>query len=305
MARIWDGIPTFIPPMLCVSGEPFDSDDFSFEIKWDGTRVIAVIGDGSHHLFNRRRVDLTDRYPEFAALRGLPGGTILDGELVMLRDGKPDFQLLMSREHARSPLKITSMSKSMPATFVVFDILFDCGESVMHRPFQERRALLTKWLSIWNLQRVVLSKSVTGRGMEFFRLVTAEGLEGVVAKKLTSEYLPGERSESWIKIKRKLDLVCLVIGFLPEGTDDFRSLILAIEEGGELQSVGKVGTGFTDKMRAKVNQWLWSHLCKTPVIPSREKGKWVEPRLLCRVSCMERTPNGELRMPVFMGLIER
>lgn len=130
-----------------------------------------------------------------------------------------------------------------------------------------------------------------------------QGLEGLVAKRLASPYLPGKRSDAWIKIKRSQEVYCLVIGFEPSGKNDFRSLILAHEHEGKLRCVGKAGTGFDAAMRRRLNDWLWSHLRPKPVIPCKHKGKWVEPHLVCRVSCMEITKAGEMRAPAFQGLV--
>jgi ATP-dependent DNA ligase len=125
-----------------------------------------------------------------------------------------------------------------------------------------------------------------------------------MAKRLQSRYLPGKRTDAWLKVKRQMELCCLIIGFLPAGTDDFRSLILAVEEGGMLVCVGKVGTGFNAAMRKKLNRLLWERLRDKPVVANKHKGKWIEPGLYCRVVCMERTAGGELRAPAFKGLIE-
>jgi hypothetical protein len=110
------------------------------------------------------------------------------------------------------------------------------------------------------------------------------GVGNKIVIALTSKYEPGRRSGAWIKIKRSLELYCVVIGFLPSGKDDFRSLILATEESTTLHCVGQVGTGFDNRLRQRINQWLWSHLRTKPVIPCSKKGKWVEPSLICRVS---------------------
>jgi bifunctional non-homologous end joining protein LigD len=297
-------LPAFIAPMLAKPGQAFDSDEHLFEIKWDGTRTLCFVEDGCYRLVNRRGVDLTERYPEFSFLRDFPPGTVLDGEMVLFKDGKPDFALLMSREQARAPLKIRTLARSMPAVYVVFDILTDRGRSVMDRPLRLRRRLLEKRLAQRQGPRLMLSQCVVGPGRAFFDETVKRGLEGIVAKGLASKYDPGRRTGAWIKVKRRLELYCMVIGFLPSGKDDFKSLIVAAEEDGGLRPCGKVGTGFDTALRRRINRWLWTHLRKKPVIPCTEKGKWVEPGLVCRVSCMERSARGELRAPVFEGLVK-
>src|SRR5262245_28228111 len=134
--------PKFVSPMLAKVGEPFDSDQYFFEIKWDGTRTLAFIEDGGCRLLNRRKVDMTNRYPEFSFLEKLPAGTVLDGEVVVLQQGKPSFQKLMSREQARAPLKIRGLSRNLPATYIVFDLLYHGHEDVMNEPLPARRERL-------------------------------------------------------------------------------------------------------------------------------------------------------------------
>lgn len=297
-------LPAFIPPMLAKPGVPFDSEDYLFEIKWDGTRTLAFIDRGRYRLLNRRRIDMTDRYPEFGILAQLPPGTVLDGEMVVLRDGKPDFGLLQSREHSRSSLKIRNLARSTPATYIVFDLLYHDYESLMAAPLQQRRERLRKVVQGLGSGRLILSEGIVGRGTPYFQEACRQGLEGVVAKRLESRYVPGRRTDAWIKIKRSATFDCAIIGFLPAGKADFRSLILAAEDDGQLRCVGKVGSGFPDKLRRRLNQLLWSRLRSKPLVPCRIKGKWVEPGLYCRVSCMERTSGGELRAPVFEELIE-
>lgn len=299
-------LPSYIQPMLAQIGEPFDSERHLFEIKWDGTRTLCFVEKGAYRLVNRRRIDMTERYPEFEHLARLPSGTVLDGEMVVLRDGKPDFSLLQSREQARSALKFRTLARTQTATYVVFDLLVDRGRSLLEHPLSERRRLLEERLADWRPEHVVLSTGVVGQGKALFREAVAQGLEGIMAKRLDSAYLPGQRTDAWIKIKRGLELVCVIIGFLPSEhrKRDFRSLILAAEEDSKLRCVGKVGSGIGDALRAKLNDFLWTHLMPRPVIPCRDKGKWVEPKLLCRVSCMERSARGDLRAPVFEELLQ-
>src|SRR5260370_13860550 len=117
-------LPRFVPPMLAKPGVPFDSSEHLFEIKWDGTRVLAFVEQGGFRLVNRHRADVTDRYPELECLGALTAGTVLDGEVVVLQEGKPNFGLLPSRNQARAPLKIQSLARTLPATYVVFDLLY-------------------------------------------------------------------------------------------------------------------------------------------------------------------------------------
>jgi len=151
---------------------------------------------------------------------------------------------------------------------------------------------------------VVLSQGIVGSGCAFFQETSRQGLEGVMAKRLQSRYLPGKRTDAWLKIKRQTELCCVIIGFIPAGSNDFRSLILAAETEGQLRCIGKVGSGFSVIERTHLNRLLWKRLRNKPLVPCKLKGKWIEPGLYCRVSCMERTARGDLRAPVFKEMIE-
>jgi DNA ligase D-like protein (predicted ligase) len=296
-------LPAFIEPMLAKPGEPFDSDQYLFEIKWDGTRTLAFIETGGYRLLNRRRVDMTGRYPELDFLATLPPGTVLDGELVVMHEGKPSLAMLQSREHTRSPLRIRTLARQIPATYLVFDQLYHDYQSLMTQPLRERRELLRQTVKTCGHPRLIVSEGVVARGKAFFEETCRQGLEGMVAKRLNSRYLPGKRTDAWIKVKRRQSMYCAIIGFLPFGRDDFGSLILAAEEGGQLRCIGKVGSGFDTRLRERLNPLLWSRLIPKPVVATKLRGKWVQPGLYCRVSYLERTPNGELRAPVFEELV--
>ena len=109
-------LPDFVPPMLAKLGVPFDSGEHLFEIKWDGIRALTFVEGGQHRMLTRSRNELTARYPELESLARLPEGTVLDGELVALRDGRPDFRAVMSREHARNPRRIQALARDAPVT---------------------------------------------------------------------------------------------------------------------------------------------------------------------------------------------
>ncbi len=196
-------LPRFVPPMLAKPGVPFDSQEHLFEVKWDGTRVLAFVEQGGYRLVNRHRVDVTDRYPELGFLGDLAAGTVLDGEVVVLQNGKPTFRLLLSRNQARAPFKIRSLARTLPATYVVFDLLYERFESLLALPLGTRRKRLEKLMRRYAHPRLVFSQGVVGPGKAFFAEVCGQGLEGVMAKCLASRYRPGRRTDAWIKIKPK------------------------------------------------------------------------------------------------------
>jgi bifunctional non-homologous end joining protein LigD len=285
--------------MLAVHGQPFDSKDHFFEFKWDGFRAAAMIEQGTVRLMSRNSIDLAERFPTLAALAALPQGLALDGELVAFRDGKPDFDLMLSRGRQRVPHTVK---------FVAFDVLYEGYESRMSLPFTERRLILERIVTQRPCAELLLSDGVRANGKALYGKACEQGLEGVMAKHLPSTYAAGKRNGAWIKIKRRLRIQVAVIGFI-EKAGDFQSLLVAGsslpgEEPGPLRYLGRVGGGFTEATHARVNALVREHPRTTPLVPCPERGQWVEPGLYCEVSYAELTEAGLLRAPVFEGLIE-
>jgi bifunctional non-homologous end joining protein LigD len=292
-------LPLFVPPMLAVHGQPFDSQDHFFEFKWDGFRAAAMIERGTVRLMSRNSIDLAGRFSNLQALGALPTGLALDGELVAFRDGKPDFDLMLSRGRQRVPHTVK---------FVAFDVLYEGYESRMGLPFTERREILERVLRERPCAELLLSEGVRARGKALYEKACEQGLEGVVAKHLPSIYAAGKRNGAWVKIKRRLRIQVAIIGFI-EKSGDFQSLLVAGsalpgEAPGPLRYLGRVGGGFTEAIHARVNALLRERPRETPLVECPERGRWVEPGLYCEVSYAELTEGGLLRAPVFEGLIE-
>jgi bifunctional non-homologous end joining protein LigD len=286
--------------MLAVAGEAFDSDEYAFEVKWDGTRALAFVdAPGRYRLLNRRQIDITSRYPELSVIAELEPGTVLDGEIVVLTGGKPDFNALQSREHARNSMHIRFMASRTPATYIAFDQLFQRFRPVMEEPYWRRHELVKRTLNGAS-ERLLPSEEFVGTGVAFFEAACEQGLEGIVAKRLSSSYAPGRRNGAWIKIKQQHVMLCAIIGFVPEGTEDFGSLLLAAEREGVAIYVGRVGSGLSDAERSRILAMLRPQVRSGPVIPCKTKAVWVEPAVYCRVRYMEQTRSGQLRAPVFV-----
>ena len=287
--------------MLAVHGQPFDSDAHFFEIKWDGFRAAAMIEGGGVRLMSRNRNDLAEQFPALSTLGScLPGGLALDGEIVAFRDGKPDFDLMLNRGRKGGPKAIR---------YVAFDVLYQDFQSRMDLAFTERREILQEVLAANRCAELMLSDGVTEKGRELYRQACEQSLEGVVAKKLSSPYAAGKRNGAWVKIKRRLRIQAVVIGYIEKPGNDFQSLLVAAsqlpgEEPGPLRYLGRVGSGFTEAMRARVLELLQKSPRSTPLVPCPERGRWVEPSVYCEVSYAEITEAGQLRAPVFEGLIQ-
>jgi len=286
--------------MLAVPGQPFDSDAHFFEFKWDGIRTQALVERGALRLVSRKGVDISERYPSLESLAALPGGLALDGELVVLRNGKPDFELVLKSMHRAS---------SLPVSFVVFDVLYKSSRSLLGAPFSERRETLEELLRDSPCPGLLLSEGVRAKGKLLYQTACAQGLEGVVAKRLSSAYAAGKRNGAWVKIKRRLRVNVAIIGYIEKDGDDFQSLLVASnglpgEPEGALRYIGRVGGGFTEEVRERVNKLLRLRPRETPLVSCAERARWVEPGLYCAVSFAELTAAGMLRAPVFEGLLD-
>jgi DNA ligase D-like protein (predicted ligase) len=297
-------LPEFVRPMLAtLESEPFDSPVHLFEIKWDGIRALSFVEDGRHRLLSRNRQDLLPRYPELAGLAALPGGTLLDGELVVFDQGRPSFSASLERVQARNPLRVQALARERPAVYAVFDLLYRDGRSIMERPLVERRAALRELLESARDPRLSFSDGVEGQGLAFFGEVRERGLEGMLAKERESTYQPGQRTRAWIKVKTTRSMPCLILGWLADERGELRSLVLGAEEAGQLVCVGRVGSGLSDAQRSRLRELCQARARATPLVASGEDAHWVEPGLYCKVTYLERTANG-LRAPVFEELLE-
>ncbi len=194
-------LPAFIRPMLAKPGRPFDSQEHLFEVKWDGIRATVYVERDGYRIMSRQRQVITDRFPELGFLAELRPGTVLDGELVVTQGGKPDFTLVAARCQLRAEHKIRTHARTGPATYIVFDQLFDGYRSLMDQPLVRRRETLAKTVARAGQEPLIVSAGIVGPGTAFYQQVVREQLEGVVAKRLTSRYLPGRRSDAWLKIK--------------------------------------------------------------------------------------------------------
>jgi DNA ligase D-like protein (predicted ligase) len=305
-----------IRPMLAKVAKPFDSSDFIFELKLDGTRTIAYIWKERVKLLNRRLVDFTSRYPEFWDLGKHMNARncILDGEVVVFsKEGIPDFYALQTREHVSSPMRIRLLSQAIPATFVVFDILYLDGKDLTSKPLIERKRILEKVVK--EGEHLLISKWVETHGVKFFEEVRKRGLEGIMAKRKDSPYLIGKRSDHWLKIKVLQTLDCVIIGFT-KGSGwrgpYFGALVLGIYKEGKLICIGKVGTGWSEDNLKRIKQKLEKLITQgCPVSKTMPNWKdyerkhsitWVRPRLVCEVQFMEFTKELELRAPSFKRL---
>jgi bifunctional non-homologous end joining protein LigD len=255
---------------------------------------------------------VTGQYPELHMIHELvdQGNAVLDGEIVAFDDeGKNSFEALQQRMNLANEREIKRMSKVIPVSIVAFDLLWLDGRNLTESPLEERREQLARIVE--EDERLQLVTYVEGEGKELVRAARDHGLEGVVAKRLGSKYLPGRRSPDWRKIKLTNTQDCVILGWTPgqggrAGT--FGALLVGAYDDGKLRWIGQVGTGFTDKMLAKMMEVLAPLVTKAPPTDDPElralKGAtFVRPEAVCEVEYLEFTKSTtKMRAPSFKGL---
>ncbi|WP_138759812.1 non-homologous end-joining DNA ligase [Modestobacter altitudinis] len=306
------GVPEDLPPMLAAIGELPRADDprWGYEFKWDGVRALAHVQAGRLRLRARSGNDVTGTYPELHRLPGVLAGhdAVLDGEVVALDGrGRPDFGLLQGRMHRTGP-EVARMAAASPVTYLVFDLLALDGESLLTRPWTERRERLDALGLVSD--RWVTTPWFRGNGDQVQAASLENGLEGVLAKRLDSPYRPGGRGPDWRKVKNLRTQAVVVGGWRPgEGrrAGGIGSLLVGVhDDSGRLVFAGHVGTGFTAAALAELGRLVTAR----PSSPfadalAREVTRdahWVEPLLVGEVRYTQWTREGRLRHPAWRGL---
>jgi bifunctional non-homologous end joining protein LigD len=297
-------------PMMARSGPlPRKEEQFGFEVKWDGIRTVLFCDHGHVELRGRNGSDFTPRYPEVRELARSLGSRriVLDGEVVAFDEqGRPSFERLQSRMHLASDSAVRRRMRDIPATYVIFDLLYLDGHSTLALTYEERRELLDRLQLEGPAWRTPAYHR--GEGKALLAATRELGIEGVVAKKLDCPYQPGARASHWIKVKNVHTQDVVIGGWTPgEGgrTASLGSLAVAVMEGEQLVYAGKVGTGFTEQTLAIVKRELEPLRRDSSPFGGRQPPKgtiFVEPRLVAHVEFREWTKSGTLRAPSFKGL---
>ncbi|MDP9048481.1 MAG: non-homologous end-joining DNA ligase, partial [Bacteroidota bacterium] len=303
-------VPKNIKPMKAtLVDEPFDDPDWLYEVKWDGYRAIATVDKSDAQLISRNNLPFDKFYPINKILKSWKINAVLDGEILVLNDkGVSDFGALQNwRSEADGNL-----------VYYVFDILWYEGKNLMGLPLRDRIAILTETLPA-NDDRVRQSKVFEASGVQFFSAAERIGLEGIIAKKASSVYTSDLRSREWLKIKVHRRQEVVIAGFTKnEGTSkSFSALALGVYDNGTLRYVGKVGTGFNDKMQKEMMKQFEPLITdKSPfdVVPDVDKPSrfrpqrlgakptWLKPVLVGEVAFAEVTGDGVFRQASFKGM---
>lgn len=299
-----------VRPMLATAHEKaFTDDDWLFELKYDGYRLLAFRQGINVRLQYRRGSNATPIFPEVtAALKTLPAGKfLLDGEIVVLNEqGFPSFQRLQQRSKLTRANDIGDSRTAAPATYFVFDLLAFEEFDLRSLALSQRKEALS--MLIPHMGPVRFADHVEAQGEALLESVAKLGLEGIIAKRKDSSYLSNIRSSQWLKVKLEQTELFVVVGFTlpPAGRVGLGALLLAERVDSTLVYAGRVGTGFKDSQLRELHKMLKPLIvkrapCEGP-LPESRNIVWVKPTYMAQVRYHERTAGGLLRLPVFLRL---
>lgn len=284
------------PMLIARQEEAFDDPNSIYELKLDGIRCLAYFNEDTADLRNKRNLQLNAKYPELRGIyKNVSAKCILDGEIVVLKNGVPDFYALQKRTLLTERFKIEMESVRFPASFVAFDCIYADGKELIWEPLTVRKQILTGLVK--ESGRIAVSRYIEEKGTALYRAAEQQELEGIVAKKKDSIYVMGKRSRDWIKCKRMADEDFIVAGYIRKGKHIF-TLILAKYREGVLVYKGHVTAGVTEDAVAEL-----SEVSRNPfyLLPAGNQGAvWVKQDHVCIVEYMPNTKQA-LRQPVFKG----
>lgn len=299
----------FIDPMLCLAVDQLpEGPAWQYEVKLDGYRAIGVHAKNGIELWSRNRKDFSRRFRQVhRALEALPEDTVVDGEIVAVDgDGRPSFNHLQNFARA-----------SGEVVFYVFDAPVLGGENLCRAPLEERREKL-RVMAAELRGPIRYSETFHVSASELMEVVRANELEGVVAKRRDSSYIPGDRSGAWVKVRANRAQDFLIGGYTP-GSSTFDSILVGYYEGRDLMYAGRIRSGFTPASRhtlvTKFAKLLMAE-CPFRNLPEKSKGRWGEgltaddmkkcrwlrPKLVATIEFLEWTPENRLRHPKFLSL---
>lgn len=286
------------PMLIAQMQEPFSDKNWIYELKLDGCRCIGYFNRNGVCLRNKRNMELLAKFPELKEIhRNVEEKAILDGELIVLKRGIPDFYELQRRTLLTDPFRIEMAAARLPASFVAFDCLYKGSKNIMDKPLLARKAILESL--VVEDSRIAVSRYITEDGIGLYRLADEKELEGVVAKRADSLYYPGKRTKSWIKFKRMADEEFVVCGYIRKSEKTF-SLILGKYNGGMLSYAGHVTLGVSRTAVSRLKTSGESPFTRVPAGSGNESAVWVHPDRVCVVEYMPDTRHS-LRQAVFKG----
>jgi len=295
-------------PMLATRGDQVPAGPgWLHEVKWDGIRALVEVSAGRVRITSRNENDVTPAYPELLGLGDLGHDLLLDGEIVALGSGVPSFSDLADRMHVRDATKAARLAQTNPVTYLAFDLLRLDGDDLVSKPLAERRELLLGLgldAAAWQVPPTYPDGAVLLEAAE------AQGLEGIVSKKLASSYHPDRRSKDWLKFPIRPTGSYLVGGFRHETGSDSRlgAVLVGTPTAAGLAFRGRVGSGIAGKAGQKLGELLGSLVRDdspfAEALPRMDTAGtvWVEPSVIVDVQYLTLTPDGRLRQPAYRGV---
>lgn len=300
-------MPSRLVPMLArLEADLPAGDGWAFEVKWDGMRAIGYCdGAGGLRLETRNLNVVTDGYPELAP-PPVERPMVVDGEIVALdRRGVPRFELLQRRMHVTGSRRVAAVAAETPVTFMVFDLVWLDGRSLLDESYETRRELLADLdleQGAWRMPRSF------DDGAALMAQTRRLELEGVVAKRIGSRYQPGRRTGDWLKIKHHIRQETVIGGWLPGAgrrLERIGALLVGVYDGDRFVYAGRVGTGFTNHELDRLSQLLVPLRRDTSPFDGRQPSRgamFCEPQLVAEIEASEWTSAGTLRHPSYKGL---
>jgi bifunctional non-homologous end joining protein LigD len=303
-----------LAPMKATSGPLPTGPDWAYELKWDGMRVITEVTAGGVRAWSSNGREATATFPELAALGPAlaPVECTLDGEVVAIGpDGRPNFGRLQHRMHVATVAEARRRAADVPVELIVFDLLRLGGQDTTALPWRDRRRLLEQLAD--DLPPATSLSTVFDDGESLFAASRQQNLEGVVAKRRGSPYVPGARTKSWVKVKVRRRQEFVVGGWASgEGrrANGLGSVLVGYHDAPgmpELRYAGRAGSGFTDaeldRLAAELVPLALDACPFTPTPPALHSrgARWVEPRVVVEIEFGEWTSDGRLRHPVYLG----
>jgi len=298
MANPKSRMPKKIKPMLCtLTREPLRNEDYLYEVKWDGYRIVSFVQDGQVKMNSRSSLDYTSRYPNIAkALKKLGHEVIIDGEVVVFNEeGNADFDALQKYNGLASPIY-----------YCVFDLLWLDGNDLRNQPLTVRKELLEKLIQ--NDSTFKYSESFED-GEDLYQKMLDLNMEGIVAKRKESHYIEGDRGYSWLKTPTRKRQEFVIGGWAEsEKARSFKSLLFGAYENGKFIWIGRSGAGFKDREMPEILKKLQAlETNKSPFVNKvlDTKGAtihWVKPQLVANFEFATWTKSGRIRKPAtFLG----
>lgn len=293
-----------IKPMLIAEEQkPFNNIDFIYELKLDGIRCIAYLDNSVTELRNKRNMIIAPGYPELHEIhKQAKVKCILDGELIVFANGRPDFSEMQRRSIMSNKIKIEFAAKRYPVSFVAYDILYYDDKQVTGLPLIERKKLLEE--AIIENDRISISRYIEEKGIELYELTVQHNLEGIVAKRKESKYFFGKNTKDWIKIKYLKDDDFVVCGYIEKDSVIASLLLGQYNNENQLIYKGHVSIGVNREEFKTIINTKREIVSELKDLIKEDAVVWIEPVNVCIIRYMEKMPSGSLRQPVFKGLRE-